>query len=119
MSRQYVESAHAACARRKEPADAHRTRTLAGALLAAAVVTVLTACGAGTPVRPSDGAAAAGADGRGAGEAVAAPPEAVAGYDAAVAAMRRGDAVEAELRFERLIEGWPELPGPYVNLAIL
>ncbi|MBN1238703.1 MAG: tetratricopeptide repeat protein, partial [Gammaproteobacteria bacterium] len=49
----------------------------------------------------------------------AAPPEAVETYAAAIDAMRRGDSVEAELRLEQLIERYPELPGPYVNLAIL
>ena len=40
-------------------------------------------------------------------------------YDAALAAMRSENWVQAELELEQLIAEEPGFPGPYVNLALI
>lgn len=47
------------------------------------------------------------------------PAAATQAYDRALAAMLAGDKTEAELELEQLTLGFPDYPGPYVNLAIL
>lgn len=47
------------------------------------------------------------------------PVEVAEAFDRAVAAMQRGDSLEAELELEQLVFTHPEYPGPWVNLAIL
>jgi tetratricopeptide (TPR) repeat protein len=69
-------------------------------------------------------ASAATADSAGLPAAAAAPPvdvpeQATAGYARGLAAMNAGNWFQAEVEFEQLIVGYPDFPGPYVNLAIL
>ncbi len=47
------------------------------------------------------------------------PDAALVSHERAVAAMAADDWVEAELELEQLVVGWPDFPGPYVNLAIV
>ena len=47
------------------------------------------------------------------------PEEAAAAYERALAALRTGDLIAAELELEQLIAAYPQLPGPYVNAAII
>jgi tetratricopeptide (TPR) repeat protein len=47
------------------------------------------------------------------------PEAALAGYDRALAAMRGGDWLEAELELEQLTVEYPAYPGPHVNLALV
>jgi len=47
------------------------------------------------------------------------PEAAVAGHDRALAAMRAGNWLEAELELEQLTAAYPDYPGPHVNLAIV
>lgn len=66
--------------------------------------------------RPSQDAA----DGSGALVApVEVPPRAAADFERAVGLMRSGNANEAELEFQQLAAGFPQLAGPHVNLGIL
>lgn len=49
----------------------------------------------------------------------AVPGRAAPEFARAVGLMRAGDATQAALEFQLMTEAYPELPGPYVNLAIL
>ena len=102
----------------------NRASTWSGVTAAAALAALLGACSAGAPTRPADEAGVAPQTGSDNARAdryddSPLPAEAVDGYSAAVEAMQREDAVEAEMRFEQLMREYPELPGPYVNTAIL
>lgn len=98
-------------------------RRLAAALASSAMLAVLlSACGAGTPTRPAERAPQAAASQPGVASGAAAEPASEAArkdYDEALAAMQRGDDVEAELRLEQMMAEYPHLPGPYVNAAIV
>lgn len=98
-------------------------RRLAAALASSAMLAVLlSACGAGTPTRPAERAPQAAASQSGVASGAAAEPASEAArkdYDEALAAMQRGDDVEAELRLEQMMAEYPHLPGPYVNAAIV
>jgi tetratricopeptide (TPR) repeat protein len=112
--------------RRRGYGIAHRPSGVGASLAAAAaLVLLLSACSPGAPTRPAERASVAAA-----GSAGARPPSSVAAgepasaaaladYENALASMRRGDWVEAELRLEQLIGAYPGLPGPYVNAAIV
>lgn len=85
---------------------------------------LLAGCSAGAPTRSDDQAReAVGADapGRAAAASGAAdvPENVLEAYGSALAAMQSGDWIEAELQLEQLMLGHPELPGPFVNAAIL
>jgi len=92
-------------------------------LPALAAAFLLSGCAAGParapeperPVARADSRAVRNAD----GDRANVPEGALAAHTAAIDAMRRGDDAAALAELERLIASYPELPGPYVNLAIV
>jgi len=74
----------------------------------------------GAPGGAGQGAGAAGAPGAGPLAPPQAPPaQAVAEFDLAVSAMRKGSALDAERRFEVLATEYPQFAGAEINLGIL
>jgi tetratricopeptide (TPR) repeat protein len=104
------------------------------------VASLLAACG-GAPTTPDPGpgtpvpaapsgesesgepdgttATAEGAAGAAVPPAVVVPERAASEFARAVELMRAGNAGEAELEFQQLAAGYPQLAGPHVNLGIL
>lgn len=99
------------------------------------VASLLAACGsAPTVTEPAPGApvpaatqddsvetseTADGAAGAAIPPAIVVPERAAAEFARAVELMRAGNAGEAELEFQQLAAGYPQLAGPHVNLGIL
>ena len=92
-------------------------------LPALAAALLLSGCAAGPAKAPEPDRPVARADSRAArgaaGDHPNVPEAAVASHTAAIDAMGRGDDAAALAELERLIASHPELPGPYVNLAIV
>jgi tetratricopeptide (TPR) repeat protein len=90
------------------------------ALLGGVVTLLLAACGASTPrqaavEQPREAVAPAAA----ADPEAPIPEAAVVAHDRALAALRAGNWLEAELELEQLTAAHGGLPGPHVNLAIV
>ncbi|HTY48636.1 MAG TPA: hypothetical protein VMB48_02965 [Steroidobacteraceae bacterium] len=78
------------------------------------------AAGAPAAAGTAGTAAVSGATGTGGAGAAAPPPvQAVADFDRAVAAMRAGNTVEAELDFQQVSLQWPQYASPEINLGLL
>ncbi|HEX7082090.1 MAG TPA: tetratricopeptide repeat protein [Gammaproteobacteria bacterium] len=80
---------------------------------------LLAGCGASAPTRPDEAGAPAPAESVPGAAPEDVPEAAVRSHELAIAAMRRGDFTEAELELEQLMLAYPQLPGPYVNAAIV
>jgi lipoprotein NlpI len=88
-------------------------------LTALGVCLLLQSC-SGTPARSSADAAAPPNQTRSAAVDAEPPPaELATAHERAVAAMARGDWLEAELELEQLVLAYPGYAGPCVNLAIV
>jgi tetratricopeptide (TPR) repeat protein len=69
------------------------------------------------PPAPSPGDAGRGAGGE--GMLIEVPPRAAADFQRAVVLMQAGNTAEAELEFQQLVAGYPQLAGPHANLGLL
>lgn len=71
-----------------------------------------------TPVEAVD-ASEPGAEGQPAEAPIELPARAVADFERAVALMRAGQDIEAELEFGQIAAAWPDFAGPHINLGLL
>jgi tetratricopeptide (TPR) repeat protein len=96
--------------------------TLPHAVLAAALVLLLAACGGGATLEPASPEQAARAGVTGADLPPAGPPPEVKGdtlasFEQAVAAMQAGRMQDAEILLLEITRAQPELAGPWINLG--